>query len=457
MTTIMRRQLFWMLFLFLPVLVKAQIADAGLKFLVTSAYEKNDSIKINNFRIQQAKIDEQTTKFNYLPRISSNLTYTRLNDDLVFPGDLQTLLLGTQSLLIKSKAGVPFNAPLPASVKLQPIPPISEKSILKSSANMQWLLFSGFKVENGMKAYQHQQKALSYLSDKQKTNIIIEISDLYDKLALLNAGDSVINRSQTVLNEQKRFVEGAIKNGLATPLDRKKIEFALEKLNLKKVENDSQRLTLIYRLHQLTGIDVDNLSVLQPHLQPILLLNDSSTVERVEIKSLNEAIEASRYKEKAEKSDYIPKLAAFGQYEFLKKDLTLLDPRWYVGLRLQWNLFDGLTARNNAKKAVLDRKIYETQKQAAEDLIDFGKARAKQQLQTAHQKISMVNAQLSLSAETFDFVSKQYKNGLTNMTELLNALNDLEKSRFDLQQAYYEQRRAAIQLSDVNGTLFNNF
>jgi outer membrane protein TolC len=116
-----------------------------------------------------------------------------------------------------------------------------------------------------------------------------------------------------------------------------------------------------------------------------------------------------------------------------------------------------LTARNNARKAVLDRKIYETQKQAAEDLIDFGKTRAKQQLQTANQKITMVNAQLSLSAETFDFVSKQYKNGLTTMTELLNALNDLEKSRFDLQQAYYEQRRAAIQLSDVNGTLINNF
>jgi outer membrane protein TolC len=213
----------------------------------------------------------------------------------------------------------------------------------------------------------------------------------------------------------------------------------------------------MYRLHQLTGIGLDNLSNLQPHLQPILLLNDSSTIERVEIKSLNEAIIASRYKEKAEKAEHIPKLAAFGQYEFLKKDLTLLDPRWYVGLRLQWNLFDGFTARNNAKKAVLDRKIYETQKQAAEDLIDFGKARAKQQLQTANQKISMVNAQLSLSAETFDLVSKQYKNGLTTMTELLNSLNDLEKSRFDLQQAYYEQRRAAIQLSDVNGTLINNF
>jgi outer membrane protein TolC len=452
----MRRQFFWVLFLFLPHFLAAQIADNDLKFLITSAFEKSDSIKVNSIRIQQAKIDEQTTKFNYLPRISANATYTRLNDDLVFPQDLQTLLLGTQSLLVKSKAGLPFNAALPSSVKLQPVPPISEKNLLKSSANMQWLLFSGFKVENGIKAYQHQQKALNYLSDKQKTNLVTELSDLYDKLALLNAGDSVIKRSQTVLNEQRRFVEAAIKNGLATPLDRKKIDYALEKLNLKKVENDGQRLTLFYRLHQVTGIGLSGLSSLHPNLQPLLVFNDSTFLERVEIKSLNEAIQASRFKEKAEWGEYIPKLAAFGQYEFLKKDLSILDPQWYVGLRLQWNLFDGLTARNNARKALLDRHIYETQKQATEDLIDFGKARARQQLQTANQKISMVNAQLSLSSETFEFVSKQYKNGLTTMTELLNALNDLEKSRFDLQQAYYEQRRAAIQLLDVNGTLLNN-
>jgi outer membrane protein TolC len=69
----------------------------------------------------------------------------------------------------------------------------------------------------------------------------------------------------------------------------------------------------------------------------------------------------------------------------------------------------------------------------------------------------MVNAQVALAKETLDFVSKQYKNGLTNLTELLNVLNDLEKARFDLQQAFYEQRKASLQLQDVNGTLLNNF
>lgn len=199
------------------------------------------------------------------------------------------------------------------------------------------------------------------------------------------------------------------------------------------------------------------LSGMKPLLKPMLLADDTAVIQRSEIRALDEAITASRYKEKAEKSEYIPKLAAFAQYEFRDQDLSLLDPRWYAGLRLQWNIFDGFAARNNAKKIALDRKAYEVQKEAVEDLIQLGKAKARHELRTANQRISMINAQVVLSDESLEFVSKQYANGLTNITELLNALNDLEKARFDLQQAYYEQRRACLQLLDVNGTLLNQF
>lgn len=447
----------FLLLLLITSVSQAQQFDDAFRFLVNSAYEKNDSIKVNNIRIQQAKIDEQTTRFNYLPRLSGNATYTRLNDDIVFPQNLQTLLLGAQRVLVKEGAGIPFNGQLPSSIKMQPVTPVQEKNILKVSGNTQWVLFSGFKVENGIKAYQHQQKALSFGNEKHKSKLLLDIADLYDKLALLYAADSVIRSSQTILDEQSRFVEGAIKNGLATPLERKKIELARQKLQLRIVENEGSRITLMQRLHQLTGLDFATLNNLHPGLQPMLLANDTAVVERSEIKSLNEAITASRYKEKAEWSEYIPKLAAFGQYEFRDKDLSMFDPKWYAGLRLQWNLFDGFTARNNARKAVLDRKAYEIQKQSVQEMVQLGQAKARQELRTANQRVNMVNAQVALAKETLDFVSKQYRNGLTNLTELLNALTDLEKARFDLQQAFYEQRKVSLQLQDVNGTLLNNF
>ena len=438
-------------------ILQAQQFDDALRNLVNSAYTKSDTIQLNNIRVQQAKIDEQTTRNNLLPRLSANATYTRLNDDIIFPPDMQSILLGTQRLLIKEGGGLPFNSQLPPSVTLKPVPPIQEKDIFKITGNTQWVLFSGFKVKNGIKAYQHQQKALEFGNEKQRAKLLVEISDLYDKLALLYASDSVIKSSDALLERQKLYVEGAIRNGLATPIERKKIELARQKLQLRIVENEGNRLTLLERLHQLTGVDMASLYNLKPELQPMLLVNDTAVIQRSEIRALDEAITASRYKEKAEKSEYIPKLAAFAQYEFRDQDLSLLDPRWYAGLRLQWSIFDGFTARNNAKKIALDRKAYEVQREAVEDLIQLGKAKARHELRTANQRISMINAQVVLSDESLEFVSKQYANGLTNITELLNALNDLEKARFDLQQAYYEQRRASLQLLDVNGTLLNQF
>ncbi len=453
-----RKQLFTGLFLFLFTgMVQAQQFDAALRQLVNSAYEKNDTIRLNNIRVDQARLSEQTTRFNYLPRVSANATYTRLNDDILFPQDMQSLLLGTQRLLIKEGGGLPFNSQLPASVKLQGVPPIQQKDIFKITGNTQWVLFSGFKIENGIKAYRHQQKALAFGNEKQQARLLVEIADLYDKLALLHASDSVIKSSDALLDQQQRYVEAAIRNGLATPLERKKIELARQRLQLRIVENEGSRLTVLERLHQRTGADLSALNRLQPLLQPMLLADDSATAQRSEIKALNEAITATHYQEKAERSEYLPKLAAFAQYEFRQQDLSLLEPRWYAGLRLQWNLFDGYTARNNARKIALDRKALEVQKQAAEDLIYFANAKARHELHTANQRIGMVQAQVALTSETQDFVFKQYKNGLTTITEFMNAVNDLEKARFDLQQAFYEQRRATMQLLDVNGTLLNQF
>jgi outer membrane protein TolC len=256
-----------------------------------------------------------------------------------------------------------------------------------------------------------------------------------------------------VLNEQQRFVLTAIKNGLATPLDRKKIELAVQKLELKRAENESNRIVLVEKLQQLTGEDYTVLHKLHPVLQPLLLITDSEQKERPEILSLDEAITATRFKEKAELGEYLPKLVAFGQYEFREKDLSILDPKWYAGLRLQWNLFDGFTARNNARKVVLERKSYEVQKQAAQDLLQLGRAKARQEWRMANQRVKMVQAREALAAETLDFVTKQYRNGLTTLTEFLTALVELEQAGGELQQAYYDQRRAGLQLLDANGTL----
>lgn len=432
---------------------QAQHSTPELDRLFEAAMSKNDTLQLYDIRQQQTAIDIKTTKYNFLPRVGFNATYTRLNDDIVFPENLQQLLMGTQALLAKEKLGIPFNTALPAQVPLQPVSPIQEKNIFKTTATGQWLLFSGGKVYNGVKAYEHQQKAYDHLSEKQKSKIWLDVADVYDKLALVYASDEIITSSENILNEQSRFVEAAIKNGLATPLERKKVQLAQQKLDLKKLENVTNKDILRNKLQQLTGVQKETLRDLKPALMAYTQEDISTIHVRPEIKALDEGIKANDFKRKAELAEYIPKVAAFGQYEFREKDLSMLDPKWYAGVRLQWNLFDGLTAKNNASKIRLEQKALEVQKTAATDLINLARSKYTDDLAISTQKVQLKQASIALTADTYDFVNKQYRNGLTTLTEVLNAVNDLEKEKFEMQQALYEQRKAALQLADINGNL----
>lgn len=436
--------------------VHAQFFNQEVKQLYNHAVDKNDTLQLYNLQKQQTALDIQSTRFNYLPKLAFTGSYTRLNDDIVFPENLQSLLLGTQALLIKEKLGMPFNGTLPDGVHLQSVDPIQRKDILKANVNAQWLLFSGFKVTNGVKAYQHQQEAYNQLTSKQQTKLWLDVSEVYDKMALVISADAIIRSSEKILAEQTRFITKAIENGLATPLERKRIELAQQKLDMKKLENQTNIQLLQHKMHQLTGAEVSYLQQLHPELVSAAFTAETSNHKQPELKALDEGIAATHYMQKAAMSDYVPKVAAYGQYELWDKDLSLLDPRWFAGVRLQWNIFDGLAARNNAKKAVLQRQQLEVRKKAAEDMIQLGQEKFKEDYLLANQKVIMKNAEIKLTEDTYDFVDKQYRNGLAGLTDVLNALNDIEKAKFEYQQALYDQRRTALSAAELNGTLLNN-
>ena len=287
----------------------------------------------------------------------------------------------------------------------------------------------------------------------------VKIDGIDNKLALVDASEIVLNTSEHVLEEQAIFIVAAIKNGLATPIERQKIELAKQRLAVKRVELDGNKTLLIEKLHQLTGVENHELVGLHPTLQPMLIESDSTIGQaavRIEVKAMDEAILALSYKQKIEKTELIPKLAMFGQYEFRKQNLSLLDPVWYAGIRLQWNLFDGFTAKENIRKIEMDKKIYEAQKKEINDLQKLGITKATVEFTTANQKMIMTREQMLLAEKIYDLTNKQYKNGLTTLTELLSSINEKEKTNLDLLAVYLEQRTAAVQLLDARGFLSIN-
>ncbi|MCJ7759030.1 MAG: TolC family protein [Gillisia sp.] len=440
---------------FVPSMSMAQQLDPILKELISKGLDKSHSINIHDFNTEQAKVDQSLARAVFLPKVTFNGSYVHLNDDITFDDDTQNLLVATQKLLTKEAVGIPFNEPFPGNIPLTEIPNLQDKNILKSSVDVDWLLFSGLEATYAIKASKHKEASLNYVGNAEKDEIALKIIEAYDKLALVFASERVLTTSEKYLDEQEYYVKKAIENGLATPIGRKKIELAQQQLASKQLEFNHNKTLLIEVLHQMTGENRENLALLNPQLQSFSIASVSSTEKRNEIKALEEAEKATLYKSKMEKSNFIPKLALKGHYEFMEDDLSLLDPQWYVGVGVKWNVFDGLQSRLKSKKAIIESQKYREQIEEAEEMIALSIIKAQLTYESSLQNSKIVDKEIDLASATYDMIDKQYKNNLASINDVLDALTDLEKANFKLQESFFDQRRAVAELLHAKGILTN--
>ncbi len=431
----------------------AQQLDPVLQDLIQKGLNKNLNITSNRIDAEQAKVDQQLAKSVFLPKISLNGSYTRLNDDITFDQNTQTLLAATQKLVIKEAIGLPFNSPFPGNIPLQDIPNLQNKNILKSSVDLDWVLFSGLEASNALKASKHKESSLNYLGLAEKDKVALQIIETYDKLALVKASQKVLTTSENYLDEQVFYVKKAIENGLTTPLNRKKIELAQQQLAAKQLDFEHNSILLVELLHQLTGESKETLKLLNPQLRSISIIETANSEKRNEIKALKEAERATEYQIKMEKSSFIPKVAVKGHYEFIEDDLSLLDPKWFIGAGIKWNLYDGGQSRLKSKKAQLENEKYREKIQDTEEMIALSIIKAELSLESSKQNTKIVEKEIELASDTYEMVNKQYKNNLASINDVLEALTDVEKANFKLQESYFNERRAATDLLHAKGIL----
>ena len=438
---------------FVPWVSMAQQLNPVLKDLISKGLKKSHTVNILSFNTEQSKIDQKLAKAVFLPKLTFNANYIRLNDDLTFDDDTQNLLIATQKLLIKEAVGIPFNDPFPENIPLTEITNLQDKNILKSSVDLDWVLFSGLEVTNAIKASKHKEASLNYIGIAEKDKIALKIIEAYDKLALVYASKRVLNTSETYLDEQEYYVKKAIENGLATPIGRKKIELAQQQLAAKQLDFNHNKTLLVEVLHQLTGENRGSLYLLNPILHSFSIDSLSSTEKRNEVKALEEAKKATLYKAKMEKSNFIPKLALKGHYEFIEDDLSLLDPKWYVGAGIKWNVFDGRQSWLKSEKSKIESQKYREQIEDANEMIALSIIKAELTYESSLQNIKIIQKEIELASDTYDMIDKQYKNNLVSINDLLDALNDVEKANFKLQESFFNQRRAVTDLLHAKGIL----
>ena len=336
------------------------------------------------------------------------------------------------------------------------------------------VLFSGFQIENGAKALEQKRIGTAYLSEAEKENLIKEVIHSFDQVHLLNEVEKLLNDSEKRLATETKRVERAIEEGLAIPYDRDKIKLANLELQSKKIELQGKRKVLYQKINYLTGYSENQINEVEYLLAPYVISEELSVENKQELKALESFKKASDYMIKKEKGSYLPVLGAFGGVTYASLfDATMItpeipmvnsrlygrineftmSPNWMVGLSMKWEIFSGFERKHKIHEAKINAEQVQNQLDDAKEkfalllennLADYRVQNKKYQIGLEQEKVASNNLNMAV---------RQYQEGLINISERLEAENDLFKASTNKIQILVEQRLSALETLSVTGEL----
>lgn len=423
---------------------------------VELAIKHSKSIQNSILENQKTGLDREEVKGKLLPKVSMNALYGYVNTGVDL--DIPTHQLPITGLQL-------FEGTTKANISTQ---------LFTTGLTATQVLFSGMQITNGQKALEHKQKAQQLLTESSYDQIAQEIVASFDQIMLLKEVDVLIDDSEKRLHKEHTKVLKAIDNGLAIPYDRDKIKLAMLELESKRAEVNSNRELLYYKLEELTGMSPEELRQVTYSLQEIVLTDEASVMNRKELEALEMSQKAYEYVLKKEKGAKLPMLFAFGNASYmnafntnatikdvpqlgelnLKTNHLQLAPTFAVGVGMKWNIFEGKAHKTSVEKVKLDMQINSNKIVDTKEKLSLLQRKTNSDYALAMKKLQVNQQQMQIAKNNLHLASRQFEEGLQDVTERLEAENEYYKQSLNYFNQILGQRIAATEVLKSNGNLY---
>jgi outer membrane protein TolC len=436
----------------------AQITiSTSLEQAILKAIEKSSSIKNKEIEIEKLNLQEKGVWNKYIPTVEAAALYSYFDNKVTI--DLPTTTIPIVNYpLFDGKTS--FN---------------NYGNIFHGSVMAKTVLFSGMQIPNAAKALKQKAIGTEYLKESEKDGIIKEVIHTFDQLALLNEIEKLIEDSDKRLKTESKRVLKAIEQGLAIPYDRDKIKLASLELESKKIELVGKRKLVYKKIQYLTNYSDAEINTVQYNLVPYLITTAQlSTENKQEIKALESFKLAYEYLLKKEKGTYLPTIGAFGgvtssslfnanattpvinginQALYLGLNEMTVSPNWMFGAGVKWEVFAGFEREHKIHEAKLNIEQVQNQIDDTKEKLNLLLENNYVNYTVNNQKIEIAAQQERIAANNLTLVIKQYKEGLVNISERLEAENDSYKAATNKINVLIEQRLSAIETIIATGNL----
>lgn len=471
-----RRLMCWAaLGVLVPAALAAQVLT--LETAIGSALEKNERIGQYQERVRQKEFGSREAWGNFLPSLDFTAGYTRLNAPITMDLEpvrqaIMTIQAGNETELANVYSLLQGKAPLTPAQRsaltsanysaLDGVMPhftdeLKHQNYKTGTFVAVQPLFLGGKLVAAKRYAASELRSAEIELSRTRNEIVQEAVTNYLSVVLMT---DVVKTREAVLAGMQRHeaqarklsAEGLIANHQVM---RAEVAVADAERNLFDDANrlELARLALRVSLGMPSDAPIEVMETLAYRAS-----DDTLSVYRAEAVTRNPILmllsqkrEAASQNFNVQRSEFLPQIAAFGRYEVYPQDLSILEPRWAIGVQMSINLFSGFRQYSHLESAShLEREV-EYMEADAKKKIDLLVNKNYHELVDARNKYERLKKNIRLAEENLRLMQNRFETGLGTSLDVIDAELVLEKNRIESKTSLYDYYKAMTDLYAAAG------
>jgi outer membrane protein TolC len=449
----LKKCLTYAFFLLAPVLAMGQ--EITKEFSLPDILTLKESIKIgleNNRTLKKAILNEEKAKYQRneirgagLPQLSAYGQYNNFLD--VFPQAVPGGIFGGDPNEIQViSLGVPQS--------------------LKAGFELNQLLFSNSYLI-GLKAAKTGEEFYRILAQQSEEDVIYEISMNYLGVIQLELQKENLRANIDQLESLEKILQSQYDNDLARKVDLNRV-----KVNLTTIKSEQENLNIaIYQregyLKLLMGIPINTVINLDQSVANVdqkvkkFQVRDFNILDRKNIQVLGVQEQLYKYEYKNIKAANQPQLVGFADFNknAFSQDFDFLNQNrvWYqgflIGVRLQIPIFDGMQTKYKAAQSKVNAQQLNLDRLQAEDAAELEYKNAINKYYNSLSTLESLDGNLDLADDVFKETTLLYKEGLSPLTDLLNAETTQREAQTNYTNQIIQVRIAQLEILNSSGKI----
>jgi outer membrane protein len=336
---------------------------------------------------------------------------------------------------------------------------------INASLNVRQILFNGAVFVGVGAAHVYSNLARDLYTGKQVETVTRVRKAYYGALLAREAYDLMRSSLQNAEDNLKN-VQLLNNQGIISDYDELRASVGVANLRPMVIQSETNYSLSLDNLKNTLGVSgkesfvlTDSLSFRPVDEQMIATADELVLQTNPGLRATQHQVELNGAVVNAERSGYLPTLAAFGSYSYSSaKDQFLFSPRDFykgsnVGLSLSLNLFQGFQTYSRVEQAQLEERKSIEQMANLERTLQTGIHSVLGNLQQARKRIDAQAKTVEMAERGYKIVTTRFLNNAATQLEVNDAQLALTQAKVNRVQAIYDYLSAAADLEQLIGRM----